>query len=53
MAPVCVCGHKASEHHKQMNIRTYCLVSEYVNEAGQLPTAQGCSCLMYRPKEQT
>lgn len=47
MAPVCVCGHKASEHHKQMNIRTWCQVGSRKDGLEQ----QGCSCLMYREKK--
>lgn len=44
MAPLCKCGHKASEHHKALNMRTYC---EHVDHphAGELL----CVCLMYRP----
>lgn len=40
MAPVCVCGHKASEHKKQMRMRTSCLQPQ-------------CECTLYRPKEES
>lgn len=62
MAPVCVCGHKASEHRKQMSMRTYCMNEvEYQRGRGTMldgqPSAEphtaieSCPCLMYRPKE--
>lgn len=38
MAPKCVCGHRASDHKKQMKMRTRCL-------------HQGCVCGLYTAKE--
>lgn len=48
MAPVCVCGHKASEHKKQMRMRTYC--EQYEGTAnGYADESWDCGCRMYKP----
>ena len=48
MAPGCVCGHKASEHKKQMNMRTRCEASP--QRVGPQETWP-CACQMYRSVE--
>ena len=53
MAPKCVCGHRASEHQKQMSMRTYCNYEEpglSMNTREVTPGAL-CGCLMYRSVE--
>lgn len=51
MAPKCVCGHKASDHNKQMNIRTWC--GQFDGTAGgAFEESWECPCLMYRPREE-
>lgn len=45
MAPPCECGHKASEHRKQMSMRTRCTADESEDDVVL------CACQMYRPKE--
>lgn len=45
MAPLCRCGHRASDHNKQMNMRTWCTADS--PEDG----AVLCPCTIYRPKE--
>lgn len=49
MAPVCVCGHRASEHRKQMRMRTECQVSL---PSADLKHIAHCPCAIYRPKEE-
>lgn len=48
MAPLCECGHRASEHYKQMGLRTSCTQLTH-------PTAEDitdyCPCTMYKAKE--
>lgn len=50
MAPMCECGHKASEHHKQMGLRTYCKQSGGT-AGGAFEESWDCPCPMYRAKE--
>lgn len=50
MAPLCECGHRASEHHKQMNIRTWCTAIDG-NEVSAYEESWDCECLMYRAGE--
>lgn len=45
MAPRCECGHRASEHRKQMSMRTRCTAGGPENDAVL------CACQMYQPKE--
>lgn len=40
MAPKCVCGHKASEHRRQMGMRTAC-------------QDEHCQCKLYAPDVKT
>lgn len=52
MAPTCVCGHRASEHRKQMGMRTRCMWEVELTH----PTAEDitayCPCTMYKPEEE-
>ena len=50
MAPLCVCGHRASEHHKQMNMRTYCTQIDGT-AGGYAEESWDCPCRIYRPRE--
>ena len=49
MAPLCLCGHRASEHYKQMNIRTYCTQIDAALTDDDDP--RDCECTLYRAKE--
>jgi len=50
MAPVCVCGHRASEHRKQLGIRGYCTQRVGVWEDDSVYDEWDCGCTMYRPQ---
>ena len=49
MAPMCECGHKASEHRKQMSMRTWCTKAQDPITGDQSPNV--CECHMYQPQE--
>ncbi len=51
MSPVCVCGHKASEHRKQMSMRTRCTWEVELTHSTAEDITGYCPCTMYRPKE--
>ena len=53
MAPGCACGHKASEHRRQMNMRTSCLYEVKLEQQGTYDTESYvyCPCRMYKSEE--
>ena len=52
MAPLCECGHRASEHHKfSANLRTWCKQDDGT-AGGAFEESWDCGCLMYKPEEQ-